>query len=144
MKPLIAKAVSTKGEWVYGYPVMVDERQELFVGNISTEIIQDTICYCINSTDKNGRELYVGDIVNDFGGGITYPDYIAKEMGHEVPDGQEWITIGDDTRLGTIIHEDGTIRIETNDLDYAYNISNGAKLSDMEYHGNTFDELLKN
>ena len=143
MKPIIAKAISKTREWVTGYPAVVSNEQVLFVEGTAVSIVQDTICYCINEVDMNGRELYVGDIVNDFsGGGLIENENFdgTQPVSIENP---SWIRVGDDTRLGTIIMEDGTIRIETAELDYAYNLSNGAKLSDTDYVGKTFDEILK-
>ena len=82
MHILKCKAVSITGQWVNGYP-FISENGISFMHCENEEIIAiypTSICYGLGAKDKNGRELYIGDIVNDFGGGVLdvdeeHPDY---------------------------------------------------------------------
>jgi uncharacterized phage protein (TIGR01671 family) len=101
------------------------------------------------SFDKNGTEIYFGDIINDFGGGLYVPksSLSVNENGDMTEDDDDgsYVRTGDSTRLGIVIKEDGTTRIKTSVMTYAYNLSNAAKFEDFEVVGNIYEnpELLK-
>lgn len=145
MNILLCKAVSkNQKKWVYGYPVK-QQSGDVFIYKSDGEkelVFSDTICYCLNETDKNNQELYIGDIVNDFGGGVHVVDKEHPQY-HPSLYSPPTKVEGDTTRLGTIVLEDGTIRIETAAIGYAYNISNGAPLNEMEFAGNQYDHLIE-
>lgn len=136
------KAKSTDNKkWLYGYPVKYpDGTMCLFsIDNWeSFSIIPETLCYSTGENDINGRELFIGDTINDFGGGVYVIDYDSPDYDKSMafpPTKCE----GDKTRLGNIVFEDGTVRIQTVEMDYCYNLSKGAKLSDMEFVSNIWD-----
>ena len=144
MKIINCKAVSKESKWVYGYPFVKSSGDVMMYceGDVVVEIFGDSICYNTNEPDRNGKELFIGDIINDFGGGefvtdLEHPDYHPSQAFPAMKQ------IGDTTRLGTIILEGGTIRIVTSDLEYAYNISNGSPMNEMEFVSNQHDHLLK-
>ncbi len=146
MNAIIAKAISkTENKWTLGFPVVKASGETVIFNpdnDSQTPVYPDTVCYSLLECDKNGRELFIGDIINDFGGGTPvvdkkHPDYDPAMAFPPVK------YLGDITNLGTIILIDGTIRIETATLSYAYNISHGSPLSKMEYHSNQYDHLIK-
>lgn len=138
------KAVSLTGEWVFGYPYKrgTDIFMVPLVGMSDVQIVPNTICYSIMENDMDGRELFIGDIINDFGGGLyvtdtEHPDYHPMQAFPPVKQ------TGDSTRLGTIIWEEGCPKIETAALDYAYMFgSPAAPVSSFRYVGNQYDHLI--
>jgi len=136
-----AKSINTQ-EWVYGYPVQYSIGVLVLFDATAQQIpiIPETLCYSTQQKDKNGKELFFDDIVNDFGGGVRVTDYDHSSYN---PRQAFPVTkvMGDPTRLGAIIKQDGTTRIKTLAMDYAYNLSNAAKLSNMEYVQNPWDTI---
>ena len=68
MEDLKYKALSLKGEWLFGIPTY--DKKYMFDGaNVDSpdnyEIISDTICKFIGKLDKNGVEIYQGDYLVD-------------------------------------------------------------------------------
>ena len=134
------------GEFVYGCPIIhSDGTGAIFVSeDDSTLFVEaDSIRRFINAHDKNGAELYIGDIINDFGGGTHVTDKDSPEY-HPTQAFPPTKVIGDRTRLGEIVEEDGTVRIKTR-LPYSYNLSNASKLSEMEKVGDNYNnpELIE-
>lgn len=142
MNEIIFKAKTlTEGNWVYGYFVKYPDGTCAIFSQDKWEsyaVDEKTICRCLNETDKNGDFIYVNDMINDFGGGVYEPD-------KEHPDYDTMMAfppmkcVGDNTRIGIVVEEDGTTRIRNKEMNYSYNISNGSKLCDMEIVGNVFD-----
>ena len=121
-----------------GYPVLyADGSMKLQSGDDSIDVIPETLCYSTEQIDRNGRLLFIGDTINDFGGGVVETDYDHPDY-NPLQAFPPTKTTGDNTRLGNIIFQDGTVRIETLEMDYAYNISNGSRLCDVEYHSNVW------
>lgn len=127
--------------WVYGYFVKYPDSSCVIFSKEKYEsysVKEETLCRCLNETDKNGDFIYINDMVNDFCGGVY-------ELDKEHSDYDEKMAfppmkcVGDNTRIGIVVEEDGTTRIRTKEIKYSYNISNGAKLCDMEIVGNIFD-----
>lgn len=137
----VAKAKDFNNEWVYGYPVKLGE---VFIYEKTTgekiKVRPDTVCYSTLENDKHGRELFIGDTINDFGGGLYVTDKKSTEY-HPTQAFPPLKCIGDKTRLGHIVFEEGTTRIQTIEMDYCYNISNGSRLCEMEYHSNIWDNI---
>jgi hypothetical protein len=126
-----AKTKDTR-EWVFGFFVKYPDGKS-FIYSIDSwgnyEVDEDTLCQSTNEVDIDFRELFVGDMVNDFGGGLYV--YNDETGNHEVE--------GDTTRIGIIVFEEGRNCIRTKEMNYSYNLSNGAKLCDMQYYGNIYD-----
>ncbi|OHT44446.1 YopX family protein [Flavobacterium tructae] len=127
-----AKHLFTK-EWVYGYFVKYpDGSGSIFLVDQydSFPVDPNTVCQSTLEYDKNYKELFIGDMINDFGGGISYENEVTGE----------WEVRGDNTRIGIIVFEEGRTCIKTKEMSYSYNLSNASKLCDMEYIGNIYDE----
>jgi len=122
--------------WVEGYFVKFDkdgagiilpESVPLSISLIFVD--EDTVCQSTGETDVDGRELFIGDMINDFGGGTYVENRQTGLM--EIQ--------GDTTRHGIIVFEDGTTRIRTKEMSYSYNLSKGVLLSKMKFVSNIFD-----
>lgn len=141
-----AKRLNTK-EWVYGNIITVESGQAYIFNNhfipaISMpsewfiEVTPFTICRALEEVDKNGDPLFTGDIINDFGGGL----WVKNE--NEAIEGQAFpamICEGDNTRIGIIVEEEGTVKIKTKEMSYSYNISKASPFNEMEITGNIHD-----
>lgn len=140
------KGIKLNGsDWVIGYYVKRSSTKSCIIDSRGKEyeIIPQTICLALDAQDKNGRELFVGDMINDFGGGTLVADksLISYSPNQAFPVMKQ---TGDTTRIGIIIREDGRICIKTKEMSYAYNISNGSPFSKMEYVDNIHsDKLIK-
>lgn len=143
---IAAKAVSQGKIWLYGYAILDKGVEKIFTdtGEL-VEVIPGTVCYRIGGFDKNGRPLYTGDVVNDFGGG-TDDDWEVDTDDEDYHPMQALPPMrkkkdGNFTRLGEIVFSGGTIRVRTKELGYDYNI-HGLGFGEMEYVKNIHDELL--
>lgn len=128
-----AKTKDTR-EWVFGFFVKYPDGKSVIFSKDrweQYEVDEDTLCQSTNEIDIDFRELYVGDMIDDFGGGLWIPD----------PDNIDgkYINNGSKERIGIIVFEDGRNCIRTKEMSYSYNISNGSKLSEMKYYGNIYD-----
>lgn len=139
---MIFKAKTTnERNWVYGYYVeFPDGSAAIFSKDRweSYEVDKDTVCRCLDEVDKNGDFVYVGDMINDFRGGVWIEDTEHPDYNKSLfcpPMKQE----GDNTRIGIVVEEDGTVKIRNKEMSYSYNLSNAAKLCDMEIIGNIYD-----
>lgn len=145
MNVIICKAKSIPNyKWLQGYPVLTPNGEvylhNAYEDDTIAQVISETLCYSVGQDDKNGRRLYIGDTINDFGGGVIETDYDHPDY-HKSMAFPPTKVNGDTTRLGNIIFEDGTVRIETLEMNYCYNISNGSRFCDMEYHSNVWDQV---
>jgi len=134
------KSLITK-EWVFGYPIK-DSKGSTIIFTIDEfkqiPILPGTLCYSTGEDDINGRELFIGDTINDFGGGTHVVD-TDSESYHPSQAFPPTKVEGDTTRLGNIIFKEGTVKIKTSQMSYAYNLSSASKLSEMEYYDNIWD-----
>ena len=128
-----AKRLDTK-EWVYGYFVKYPDGKSVIFSEGQFEGIgvdENTLCQSTGEVDIDFKELFIGDVVNDFGGGVFEPD---PETGNYIE------TSGNNTRLGIIVFEEGRTCIRTKEMSYSYNLSNASRLNDMQYVRNIYDE----
>ena len=137
-----AKRIDGKG-WIYGYftkypdGLCVIQKQD----DWETQAVdENTLCRCIDCEDKNGNPLFINDMINDFGGGVYETDYDSPEY-HPSMAFPPTKCVGDKTRIGIIVEEDGTVRVRTKEMNYSYNISKGSPFNEMELVGNIFDEV---
>ena len=139
MSTIICKAKrADQNVWVFGYFVEFPNEETVIYSTRKGEkhlVKKETRCRAIDTIDKNGDPLFVGDIINDFSGGAWIEDEENKVVGQALP---PMICKGDNTRIG-IVEEEGTIRIRTKELNYSYNISKASPFTNMELVGNIHD-----
>ena len=82
-------------EWVYGDLHLLSKMPHIHTDPFTKKSINiETIGQYTGLKDKNGKEVYEGDIVKSIGGKIGYVVFLAQEMGYVVV----WDNC--DTRLG--------------------------------------------
>lgn len=83
-------------EWVYGDLHLNSGKMPHIHPDpfTSKSIDPKTVCQFTGLRDKNGKEIYEGDIVKSIGGKVGYVVFLAQEMGYVVV----WDNC--DTRLG--------------------------------------------
>jgi len=93
-------------------------------------------------TDKHGMEIYEGDIVNDFGGGV-WKQCRAKKCEHEEK-GLHYTAPEDRTRLGVIQFSEGVFGVKTDAMDYVYTPRPLGSSKNWQVIGNIYEnpELL--
>lgn len=95
MREIKFRAKDRVGVWVYGDLRLTSREPHIWTDPYTSHIINiETIGQYTGLKDKNGKEIYEGDIVKSISGKIGYVIFLQQEMGYVVV----WDNC--DTRLG--------------------------------------------
>ncbi len=102
------------GEWTYGYLFMIWERAYILWGTTNgvpnmIEVDPETVGQCTELPNKNGKEIYEGDIIRCEDGAsqkVYFNDgcFLARDIGD---DEEDWLIEDTDEVIGTIYDKEG-------------------------------------
>ena len=85
MREIKFRAKGRVGVWVYGDLRLTSREPHIWTDPYTSHIINaETIGQYTGLKDKNGKEIYEGDIVESISGKIGYVIFLQQEMGYVV------------------------------------------------------------
>lgn len=136
----VCKAKNHDGQWIFGYPFVKGGIAYIMNDGVEYEIDEATLCYPTGAKDIDDFDLYVGDIIDDFGNG----EYALDKEHPNYDPGQAFPPLkkipGSDERLCVIVWEDGRIAVYCPSIGYSYNIAPlSSPLNKTKYRSNIHD-----